>query len=795
MIYLWNIPKFTPMKISVLVFIVLLIGISCQRKSNEKVAIQTDESGKTPFDYVNPFIGTGGEGHTYPGATVPFGMVQLSPDTDIKHFRKSFPWCAGYQFGDSSIVGFSHTHFSGTGHSDMGDILIMPTTGPLLLDPGPKDAHDQGYRSRFSHENEQAVPGFYAVTLDDYDIDVELTATTRCGFHKYVFNQGEDAHIILDLVSGIYNYDDKVTWAQIRVENDTLVTGMRQTRGWAVDRYLFFAIRFSKPIQSYGLVNEEGNIEYKGFGPREQHLKNYPEINGKKLKAYFNFKPQVGKSIMVKTGISAVDVRGALNNLDTEIPHWDFALIRDEAKKAWEKELNKVVIDAPEKEKEIFYTSVYHTFLSPVIYFDADRKYRGLDNSTHTASDFDNYTIYSLWDTYRALHPWFTISQPERTNDMIRSMLEHRQQSVHGILPVWSFHANETWCMIGYHAVSVIADAYLKGIRKYDVEKAFQAAKSSATYGLYDGLDQYMKYGFVPIDLENEGASKTLEYAYDDWTIAQMAIALGKDAEYSSFIKRAENYKHIFEDASLFMRARNSDGSFRKPFEPLYAQYGGDYTEGNAWQYSWYVPHDVQGLIDLMGGEELFVKRLDSLFVIEGDEEKLGDVEDIAGLIGQYAHGNEPSQHIAYLYNYAGKPWKTQERIHQIMNNLFDNSPYGICGNEDCGQMSAWYIFSSMGFYPVCPGSLEYVIGSPCITAATLNLENGNVFKMKAIDLDEENIYIQSATLNGNLLDRSFIRHEEIMSGGELIFMMGAMPNKQWATGEGARPYSMSWSK
>jgi len=744
-----------------------------------------------PNKYVNPFIGTGGEGHTYPGATVPFGMVQLSPDTDVKHFSKSFPWCAGYQYGDSSIVGFSHTHFSGTGHSDMGDVLIMPASGPLLLDQGTKDNPDSGYRSRFSHENESARPGYYSVMLEDTDINVELSASKRTGFQKYTFNESENAHIILDLVSGIYNYDDKVNWAKIRIENDTLITGYRITRGWAPDRHIYFAISFSKPFLDYGLVNEEEVVEYKGFGPRDQVLENYPEITGKQLKAWMNFELKDGETLMLKTGISAVDIQGAINNLNTEIPHWDFDKTVENAELAWAKELQKVSIEGTQQQKEIFYTSVYHTYLSPVIYYDVDGRYRGLDNSIHKVDGSENYTIYSLWDTYRALHPWFTIVQPERTSDMISSMISHLQQNVHGILPIWSFHANETWCMIGYHAVSVIADAYLKGLRNYDTDLAFEAVKASATYGLYDGLDHYMDFGFVPIDLENEGASKTLEYSYDDWAISQMAKEMAKEEDYKHFFERASNYRNIFDHSSLFMRAKNSDGSFREPFEPLYAQYGGDYTEGNAWQYSWYVPQDVQGLIDLIGGEEVFVKRLDSLFIIESEEGKMGHVEDIAGLIGQYAHGNEPSQHIAYLYNYAGQPWKTQERIHQVMNNLFDNTPYGICGNEDCGQMSAWYIFSSMGFYPVCPGSNEYVIGSPCIPSATLKQDNGNVFNMKAENLSDQNIYIQSVTLNGEKLDRSFILHEEIINGGKLVFEMGPEANLEWGAAAGSRPYSM----
>jgi predicted alpha-1,2-mannosidase len=618
-----------------------------------------------------------------------------------------------------------------------------------------------------------------------------MTATQRTAFHRYSFNTKDSAGLILDLVSSIYNYDEKVTWSQLRIENDTLITGSRYTRGWAPDRKIYFAISLSKPMISYTITRNE-DPEYNGFGKRGMVFEDYPEVEGKNIRAFIRLKPLKEEELLVKVGLSAVDVNGALKNIVYESPEWNFDEVRERAAEEWKQELSKIIIEGTQEQKEIFYTSLYHTLLAPVTYFDSDRRYRGLDGSIHKAIDFNNYTIYSLWDTYRALHPLLTITQTNRVADMINSMLAHREQSAFGILPVWSFHANETWCMIGYHAVSVIADAYLKGIDGIDPVRAMEAMMASATYEPYDGLEHYMKYGYVPIDLENEGGSKTLEYAYDDWCIARMAKKMGNDDVYNYFIRRAENYKNIFDSQTRFMRAKLSDGTWREPFDPLYAQYGGDYTEGNAWQYSWYVPHDVRGLIELMGGEEIFLARLDSLFELEGDEEKYKHVEDIAGLIGQYAHGNEPSQHIAYLYNYAGQPWRSQERIHQVMNNLFDNTPYGICGNEDCGQMSAWYIFSSLGFYPVSPGSLEYVIGSPCIPEARLFMDNGNEFVMQAKNLTSENIYIQSASLNGEPLTRCFIKHDEIMAGGALIFEMGPEPNTNWASDVDARPYSLS---
>jgi predicted alpha-1,2-mannosidase len=792
------------MKIANSLFIILSVLLSqitslaqqsaakARPKISSKVSVKVeDDNGKTPFDYVNPFIGTSGEGHTYPGATVPFGMVQLSPETDAPPFRGGFRWCAGYQYDDTSILGFAHTHFSGTGHSDMGDILMMPTVGPLQLDPGPKDNPDAGYRSRFSRDQESAQPGYYSVVLKDHNIKAELTTTNRVGFHKYTFPHSDNAHIILDLVSSIYNYDGKVLWSQIRVENNTTVTGFRQTKGWAPNRYVYFAMQFSKPFESYGIVNETEET-YKGFGKTGKLLENYPDVSGRKLKGYFNFKTAEGEAIYVKVAISAVGIDGALKNLQAEVPVWDFDGAREAAKRAWTKELNKIVVEGSQKEKENFYTAAYHTMLAPVTYMDVDGRYRGVDQNIHVAKGFTNYHIFSLWDTYRAAHPLFTITQPQRDGEIIQSMLVHQQQSVHKILPVWSFGSNETWCMIGYHAVPVIADAYLKGIRNYDVPAAFAAVKSSATYAPYGGLEHYMKYGYVPIDLEKEGASKTLEYAYDDWTIAQMAQALGKKEDHAVFSKRAASFRNIYDPNTGFMRAKKSDGNFREPFDPIYAQYGSDYTEGNAWQYTWYVPQDVQGLINLMGGREKFVEKLDALFVLKADEEKFKHVEDIAGLIGQYAHGNEPSQHIAYLYNYAGMPWKTQERINQIMNNLFNNTPDGISGNEDCGQMSAWYIFSSMGFYPVCPGSLEYVIGKPSLKKAVIHLDQGRTFAIIANNLSDRNIYIQSVTLNGRKHEKSYIRHEDLMKGGTLAFEMGPEPNKQWASARENAPYSMS---
>lgn len=756
------------------------------------------QSVKTPADYVNPFIGTKDMGHTFPGATVPFGMVQLSPETDTVLFTygkgynpEVYRYCSGYQYDDKTIVGFSHTHFNGTGHSDLGDFLIMPTVGKLQLNPGMKDNPESGYRSVYSHQNEEASPGYYKVKLDN-NILAELTTTERVGYHKYTFPKSDSAHIIFDLTSGIYNYDGKVVWSSIRVENDTLVTGYRQTNGWARNRILFFAMTFSKPIKNYGLVNTEEMI-YKGFWRKFNQNKNFPEQAGNKIVCYFDFKTDEGESILIKFALSAVSANNAIENLKAEIPDWDFERIKTLAKQKWNNELTKIVIDADEGRKVNFYTSIYHSFLNPIIYNDVNGEYRGLDQNIYKAKGFTNYTIFSLWDTYRALHPLYTIIQQKRTNDIIKSMLAHYEQSVHKILPIWSHYSNENWCMIGYHAVPVIVDAYMKGIRDYDVNSAFDAVFSSSNYEPYDGIGYYKKYGFVPEDLNSNSASKTLEYAYDDWTIYRFAESLGKNEIANEYLNRSLSYKNLFDPITKFVRAKNSDGKFIEPFDALSTANQG-YIEGNAWNYSLYIPHDIKGFINLLGSKEKLITWIDSLFTMQISDESFSHSEDIdrAGMIGNYVHGNEPSHQVPYMYCYAGVPWKTQEKIHQIVNSMYKNKPDGLSGNDDCGQMSAWYIFSVLGFYPVAPGSNEYVIGSPCVKNATINLENGKQFKIEIENYSEQNIYIKEVYLNNKKLERTFLKHEEIISGGNLKFIMSSSPNKKWGSDESFYPYSLS---
>ncbi|MCK5148336.1 GH92 family glycosyl hydrolase [bacterium] len=775
----------------------ILVMLGCSPDAGHKIFV--DEQGSTPVDYVNPFIGTEDMGHMFPGATAPFGLVQLSPETELEPYSygrgynsDAYRYCSGYQYNDNTIVGFAHTHFNGTGHADLGDFLIMPTVGAVHLDAGSAESPENGYRSRFSHDSESASPGFYAVLLDDYNIDVKLTATERTGMHSYIFPESDQAHIILDLTTSIYNYPGKLVWASIRVENDTLITGYRQTRGWARSHRLYFAMALSRPIDSYSLHDLE-QLPYSGFYRKFDQQHNFPERAGRQIKANFDFQTKAGDEILIKFALSSVSTANALENMREEIPGWDFDKVHQSVRGKWNRELSRIIIDADKERKINFYTALYHSFLSPVIYTDVNGEYRGLDENVHQSKAFSNHSIFSLWDTYRALHPLFTIIQQDRTNDLISSMLAHYDQSVHRVLPVWSHHGCENWCMIGYHAVPVIADAYLKGLRNYDVDKALDAMLASANFKLYDGIEDYLNYGYVPADRQSSSASKTLEYAYDDWTIARMAASMGRDSIADTFMKRAGYYKNIYDEDTGFLRARMTDGSFTPDFDPM-DTHGQGYIEGNAWNYSLYVPHDIKGFIDLIGGRENLIQWLDSLFIMDVSDEALAGSEDVTreGMIGNYVHGNEPSHHVPYMYCYAGQPWKTQKRIHQIVNSMYSAAPDGLCGNDDCGQMSAWYIFSTMGFYPVAPGTNQYVIGSPCINKAELHLENGKVFTMIAEGLSGENIYIQSAILNGSVLQRCYLEHKEIMAGGLIHFKMGNTPNKEWASADISVPYSMT---
>ncbi len=731
--------------------------------------------------FVNPMIGTKRMGHTFPGATVPFGSVQLSPDTNYEPYSKgngynpdTYKYCAGYQYEDSTIFGFSHTHFSGTGHSDLGDILVMPGTGALMLEPGVDTIPGSGYHSGFSHKNEIAQPAYYKVHLDDCNVTAELTATERVGFHRYTFPASDSAYILLDLMYNIYDHEDKNTWVFVRVLNDSTLTGYRQTQGWGRTRLVHFAIRFSKSFESYGHKKYDPKI-YNGFYRKFNEEENFPEMAGRDIRAYFKFKTADKEQIMMKVGLSSVSPLGALNNLDHEIPHWNFDKIVQEGQAKWNKELGKIEVETITPEDKVtFYTALYHSLLTPILYEDVDGRYRGLDQEIHQSKGFTNYSIFSLWDTYRALHPFFNFIQPSRNNDMIYSMLAHQKQSVHGMLPIWSHYANENWCMIGYHAVSVIADAIVKETTNVDKQRALEACIATSNVPYFDGLGEYIQKGYVPEDKSSNSVSKTLEYAYNDWCISQIASRTNDLEAFEQYQQRANNYKAVYDPKSAYMRPKLSDGTFREAFDPL-DTHGQGFIEGNALNYGLYVPHNIPEMISMMGGKKKFAEHLDYIFNVALDDKYIEKNEDITrdGIIGAYVHGNEPGHHIPYLYNYTDQYWKTQERVRMINRTMYSHKEDGLCGNDDAGQMSAWYLFSALGFYPVLPGSEEYTVGSPSIKSATIHLENGKTLYIKTKNQSAENVYVQKLTWNGGEIKSYKLFHRFLMGGGELVFEMG----------------------
>ena len=761
-------------------FVFFLMGCSQSASFDTEAFLSED-----PTQFVNPFIGTSKMGHVFPGATVPFGMVQLSPQTHFEpmfddqgaYNPETYAYCAGYQYKDSTLLGFAHTNFSGTGHSDLGDFLLMPTHGELILDPLDSPEGKKGFCSSFSHDEERAEPGFYSVHLKRYGIDAALTTSPRVGFHKYTFPETREAHILLDLVYNVYHHENKNVWTFIRVENDSTVTGYRQTKGWARTKKVFFTLQFSKPFKKYGHKKYD-QVLYDGFYRRFDQEENFPEMAGKDIRVYFDFDMERGEELMVKFALSPVSTAGAMANMESEIPHWDFDQVRREAKQKWREELQKVQIEAlSEDEKIIFYTALYHASLTPILYQDVDGKYRGLDQNIHKAKGFTHYSIFSLWDTYRALHPLFNLLQPSRNNDMIKSMLAHYDQSVHGMLPIWSHYANENWCMIGYHATSVIADAAVKGVGDFDKIKALKACHSTANVSYFDGLGDYLKYQYVPDDLSHSSVSKTLELAYDDWCVSQLAKSVGNSSLEKLYVKRALNYQNVYDASIGYMRPRLSSGAFRERFDPL-DTHGQGFIEGNAWNYGLYVPQDPAKMIDMMGGARRFESHLDSLFTMELDDVYIEKNEDITrdGIMGNYVHGNEPGHHIPYLYNWTGTPHKTQSIVRKICSEMYGPGVDGLCGNDDAGQMSAWYIFSSLGFYPLCPGSPFYELGSPNIQKARIRLESGRDLWIRAENQSDQNVYVQAVYFNDKKIEGNKIEHQILMQGGELRFVMGASP-------------------
>ena len=749
--------------------------------------------------HVNPIIGTNGMGHTFPGACAPFGVVQLSPDTeniphniDGKYQGKTYEYCAGYQHRDSTIVGFSHTHLSGTGHSDLGDVLLMPTTGELHLTPGTAENHREGYRSLFSHSTEKSLPGYYAVNLADYNIDVELTATQRVGVHRYRFNGPEkEAHVVLDMDHAIYNYEGKTLWTYIRVESPTLVTGYRITNGWARTNYTYFAMEFSEPIKNYGYKDMQ-KVLYNGFWRKFDIEHNFPEMAGRKVVSYFDFDIPADRAIEVKVGLSGVSTDGALKNLRAETGGRNFNQIAAATEADWEMHLGIIDAQGTPDQLAMLYTSMYHTMINPSVYMDVDGQYRGLDHNIHKADGFTNYTVFSIWDTFRAEHPLMNILFPQRGADMVKSMMAHREQSPHKILPVWSHMGNENWCMIGYHGVSVLADAFAKGA-KIDGGKALEAMHSSANLPYFEGTADYLKLGYVPFDNNGSAVSVTLEYAYDDWCVYRQALAMGDKAKAEEYRRRALNYLNVFDPEIKFTRPRYRNGSWKEPYS-LINTHGEGYLEGNALNYALFVPHDVKGLMAAMGGDKTFIANIDRLFSMEIPPEAYAHTEDVTkeGMIGTYVHGNEPSHHIPYLYAWSSEPWKTQYWVREIMNRMYRNNIDGLCGNDDCGQMSAWYVFSALGFYPVCPGTDQYVLGAPYLPYAKVTLPGGKSLEVKAPKVSDTNRYVKSVKLNGKPYDKTYLTHADLMAGGTLEFDMASKPNKRRGIAPDTKPYSLS---
>jgi predicted alpha-1,2-mannosidase len=715
--------------------------------------------------FVDPFIGTSAHGHTYPAACVPFGMVQLGPDTG----DGGWDWCSGYHASDSSIIGFSHTHLSGTGCPDMGDILFMPVTGKPIFVPGTKEEPWKGYRSRFKHASEIARPGYYAVKLDDCKVYAEMTASSRVGFHRYTFPKNSESGIIIDLEHGL---GDGVLKSSIKVIDNQTIVGYRNSTGFVKDHTIYFCARFSKPfdkITSFvdGVIGNDNSN------------------SGKVVKAILHFKTSEQEKILVKVGLSTVSEQGAMNNINAELSNWNFDRVVKNAQNIWEKQLSKIEIEGDNhKQKTIFYTALYHCLLSPNLISDVDGSYRGWDGKNHQNKDHLFYTNFSLWDTYRALHPLYILLFPDENVAFINSMLQRYKEIK--TLPMNEYGINETYCMIGNHSIPVIVDAYLKGLKGIDAETAYTAIRNTSTIShAKSDWEEYNKYGYLPFDLTKvESVSRTLELCYDDYCVAQMAKAMGKMDDFEYFFKRSKYYKNLLDPETKFMRGKDSNGKWREPFDPFRIAHseagGGDYTEGNAWQYTWHVQQDVNGLISLMGGKESFANRLDSLFKQESIVRGGSWVGDVTGLIGQYAHGNEPSHHVAYLYDYADQPWKTQNMVNTIKDSLYNSTREGLCGNDDCGQMSAWYVFSALGFYPVTPCDDCYMIGTPSFKKARIHLSNGKIFTISAPNVSDCAYYIKSATLDSQKYFQSSVRYTDIMKGGNLEFNMSNVPQKKW---------------
>ncbi|MDD4969089.1 MAG: GH92 family glycosyl hydrolase [Paludibacter sp.] len=734
---------------------------------------------------VNPFIGSGAvasslSGNNFPGATVPFGMVQLSPDT------KNVPdWAqaSGYDYNDSILYGFSHTHLSGTGVAELFDILVLPFTGENKHATEALQT-DKGLYSLFSHTNENAHPGYYQVFLKSYGVNAELTATTRTGFHRYTFPQGKQEHVLIDLNHSMNknSWSTQIINSQIRITDSCTVEGYRVITGWAKLRKVYFYVRFSKPVIGNVMIN--GSYVLPGISL----------VDGKNLKAIFDFDSSGQSPLLMKVGISGVSIENARQNLLSEIAGNDFDKVVRQSANQWEMELSKIKVEGTQKQMEIFYTALYHSFIQPNTFSDSNGEYMTADfNTRKLKGDSETqYTTFSLWDTYRAAHPLYTLLQPERTTDFVNTLIRHYESC--GYLPIWQLWGQDNFCMIGNHSIPVIVDAVLKGLPGIDIHKAYSAVRSSATVShINSPYEVWNKYGFMPENIQSQSVSITLEMAFDDWCVAQLAKKLNEKSDYDYFFKRSQFYRNLYNKQTGFFQSKDDKGNWIQPFNPLkYGANGGNpFTEGNAWQYYWYVPQNIPDLIQLTGGDKLFTNKLDTFFTLWNNVTEKND--NASGFIGQYAHGNEPSHHVAYLYNYAGQPWKTQFYVTKIMNEMYNTSSSGYAGNEDCGEMSSWYVFSALGFYPVNPANGIYSIGSPIFKSAVIELPGGNTFTVKAENVSNRNIYIQSATLNTKKFTTNYITHTQMLEGGILEFKMGPQPSKKWAIRPEDRPPVTSW--
>lgn len=755
------------MKVKNCILFILLIPVIlfCQT-GKQNSAVWHDNVNK----YVDPYIGTGGHGHTFMGVAAPFGAVQIGPN----NINKGWDWCSGYHYSDSVLIGFSHLHLNGTGCSDTGDLLFMPYTGSTKTNQGTQENPTSGYGSHYSHEDEVVGVGYYSVLLKDHNVKVELTASDRVAFHKYTFLKNDkEKHVMINLKDA--NGDDQVLGAYMEQVDDVTIRGYRFSSGWTKNQQIYFVAKFSSPVS---LALYDGDKKVSGN-----------KLKGLNVKGNVSF-PKTVSQLKVKVGISPVSMENAQVNIDKEIPAWNFEKIVKQTEEKWNKELNTVQIQSNDSvAKRIFYSGMYHAFIQPIIFNDFNKDYRGSDKKVYKNVNFNNYTVFSLWDTYRAAHPLYTIVQPQRVADFVNSMIAINDQQ--GMLPVWHLYGGDTYEMIGIQSVPVVADAILKNFSGFDYEKAYQAMKTSMLSD-YKGLNYLKTNGFIPSDLEKESVAKGLEYSIADWSIAQVAKKLGKDDDYKLFSKRAKNYQYYWDDETHFFRGKNQNGTWREPFSPFSSTHrNDDYCEGNGYQYTWLVPHDVEGLISLFKSEQSFVNKLDSLFQIK---ESLGEEAspDISGMIGQYAHGNEPGHHTIYLYAFAGQQWKTAQRVREVLDNLYHDQPDGLAGNEDCGQMSSWYIFSTLGFYPVNPANGLFVFGSPYLfDKATIALPQNKKFEIIAQNNSKDNMYIQSVELNGKPYTKSYIMYDDIMKGGTLKFIMGNRPNYEFGKNQQDRPKSI----